>query len=153
MLKPTLGFLLHDVARLLRRRFEQRAGESGLTRSQWQAVAYLAKHEGISQAGLADLLEIEPITLTRILDRLAEKGLVQRRPHPTDRRSWSLYLTEAARPLLQEMERIAETIRTEALQGVAPEHLEALSETLTRMKANLWPNCQNHSIEKESAHG
>jgi MarR family transcriptional regulator for hemolysin len=82
---PTLGFLLHDVARLLRKRFEQRAKSHGLTRSQWQALAYLSKNEGIHQSGLAEILEIEPITLVRILDRLAERGLVERRPHPTDR--------------------------------------------------------------------
>ena len=67
---PTLGFLLHDVARLLRRRFEQNARGSGLTRSQWQVLAYLAQNEGINQTGLADLLEIEAVTLGRIVDKL-----------------------------------------------------------------------------------
>ena len=95
---PTLGFLLHDVARLLRKRFEQRARDLGLTRSQWQTLAYLNRNEGIHQSGLADILEIEPITLVRILDRLEERGLVERRRHPTDRRIWLLYLKDAARP-------------------------------------------------------
>ena len=75
---PTLGFLLHEVARLLRRRFEQNARGSGLTRSQWQVLAYLAKNEGINQSGLADLLEVEPITLCRIVDKLQALGLVER---------------------------------------------------------------------------
>src|ERR1700759_988550 len=66
---PTLGFLLHEVARLLRKRFEQNARDSGLTRSQWQVLAYLANNDGINQSGLADLLEIEPITLGRIIDK------------------------------------------------------------------------------------
>src|SRR5258708_21469911 len=83
---PTLGFLLHDVARLLRKRFEQNARGSGLTRSQWQVLAYLAKNEGINQSGLADLLEIEPITLGRIVDKLQMLGLIERHPHPSDRR-------------------------------------------------------------------
>src|SRR5437588_13105689 len=95
---PTLGFLLHDVARLLRRRFEQNARGSGLTRSQWQVLAYLAKNEGINQSGLADLLEIEPITLCRIVDRLQALGLVERHPHPSDRPAWLLHITPAARP-------------------------------------------------------
>src|SRR5258705_415395 len=83
---PTLGFLLHEVARLLRRRFEQNARGSGLTRSQWQVLAYLALNEGINQSGLADLLEIEPITLGRIVDKLQILGLIERRPDPSDRR-------------------------------------------------------------------
>jgi MarR family transcriptional regulator for hemolysin len=77
---PTLGFLLHEVARLLRRRFEQNARDSGLTRSQWQVLAYLANNEGINQSGLADLLEIEPITLCRIVGKLQTRGLIERRP-------------------------------------------------------------------------
>ena len=81
---PPLGFLLHEVARLLRRRFEQNARGSGLTRSQWQVLAYLAKNEGINQSGLADLLEIEPITLGRIVDKLQTLALIERRPHPSE---------------------------------------------------------------------
>src|SRR4051794_24985670 len=71
---PTLGFVLHDVARLLRKRFEQRVRSLGFTRSQWQVLVHLAQHEGINQAGLADILEIEPITLLRILERLEAAG-------------------------------------------------------------------------------
>src|SRR6478672_13626425 len=98
--KPTLGFLLHDVARLLRKRFEQRARDLGLTRSQWQTLAYLNVNEGIHQSGLAEILEVEPITLVRILDKLQERGLIERRQHPSDRRIWLLFLKEAARPLI-----------------------------------------------------
>src|SRR5499433_2561733 len=98
----TLGFVLHDVARLLRKRFEQRARAAnlGLTRAQWQVLAYLARQEGINQATLAQLLEIEPITLTRLLDRLEAAELVERRPDPGDRRARVLYLTPSAEPLL-----------------------------------------------------
>jgi len=81
-----LGFLLHDVARLMRKRFEQNARGLGLTRSQCQVLAHLARNEGIQQSGLADILEVEPITLTRLLDRLEEAGFVERRAHATDRR-------------------------------------------------------------------
>ena len=77
---PPLGFLLHDVARLLRKRFEQNARGSGLTRSQWQVLAYLSKNEGINQAGLAELLDVEPITLGRIADRLEAMKLIERHP-------------------------------------------------------------------------
>src|SRR5271154_5800426 len=116
---PTLGFLIHEIDRLMRKRFEQLARNSGLTRSQWQAIAYLSKNEGIHQGALADLLEIEPITLVRILDRLADRGLVERRRHETDRRIWLLYLKDAARPLLASMQPLAEATRSEALNGVS----------------------------------
>src|SRR5258708_37007066 len=95
---PTLGFLLHDVARLLRRRFEQNARGSGLTRSQWHVLAYLAQNEGINQSGLAVLLEIEPITLGRIVDKLQILGLIERRPDPSDRRGWLLPFSPAPHP-------------------------------------------------------
>jgi MarR family transcriptional regulator for hemolysin len=94
---PTLGFLLHDVARLLRRRFEQNARGSGLTGSQWQVLANLASNEGINQSGLADLLEIEPITLGRIVDKLQTLRLIERHPDASDRRVWLLHLN-ARRP-------------------------------------------------------
>src|SRR5258705_10124236 len=99
---PTLGFLLHEVARLLRRRFEQNARGSGLTRSQWQVLAYLAKNEGINQSGLADLLEIEPITLCRIVDKLQARGLVERHPDPSDRRGLGLPLFSPPPPKLSQ---------------------------------------------------
>src|SRR5580700_1653429 len=98
--QSTIGHLIHEVARLWRKRFEQNIRNCGLTRSQWQAIAYLSKHEGIHQAALAELLEIEPITLVRILDKLEDRGLIERRQHRTDRRIWLLFLKDTARPLL-----------------------------------------------------
>ena len=102
-LDRNLGFLLHDVARLMRRRFEQNARELGLTRSQGQVLAHLARNEGIQQGSLAELLEIEPITLTRIVDRLEEAGLVERLLHHKDRRVRLLRLTAAAHPLIDDI--------------------------------------------------
>ncbi|KAA0697444.1 MarR family transcriptional regulator [Neorhizobium sp. P12A] len=150
---PTIGFLLHDVARLLRKRFEQRAKGLGLTRSQWQTLAYLANNEGIHQAGLAEILEIEPITLVRILDKLAERGLVERRQHPTDRRIWLLYMREEAKPLLVDMRSIGDAARGEALDGVSAEDRERLSEILTLMKSNLIQACRLGAGDKEKNHG
>ncbi len=152
-LHPTLGFLLHDVARLLRKRFEQRAKDLGFTRSQWQAIAYLSKNEGIHQAGLAELLEIEPITLVRILDKLAERGLIERRQHPTDRRTWLLFLKEAARPLLAAMQPIGEATRAEALEGVPEANRGQLLLTLTQMKTNLMAATRAPVAEKEAYYG
>jgi MarR family transcriptional regulator, transcriptional regulator for hemolysin len=149
---PTLGFLLHDVARLLRKRFEQRARLLGLTRAQWQAIAYLSKNEGIQQSALADLLEVEPITLGRIVDKLAERDLVERRQHPTDRRVWLLYLKDAARPLLSAMERIGEATRAEALLGVSSPERDQLSAILSLMKANLIVAGRQQIEEKEQVY-
>jgi MarR family transcriptional regulator for hemolysin len=150
---PTLGFLLHEVARLLRKRFEQRARNLGLTRSQWQAIAYLAKNEGIHQAGLAEMLEIEPITLVRILDKLAERGLIERRQHPTDRRTWLLFLKDAARPLLVAMQPIGEATRADALEGVSELDRDRLMQTLTQMKTNLMAAGRAPVAEKEAYYG
>src|SRR4051812_13819822 len=150
---PTLGFVLHEVARLLRKRFEQRAKGLGLTRSQWQALAYLSKNEGIHQGGLADILEIEPITLVRILDKLAERGLIERRQHPTDRRIWLLYMRDAARPLLADMRVLGEETRGEALQSISPEQREQLFNILSVMKTNLLQACRAPVAENEIKHG
>src|ERR1700730_2123251 len=103
---PTLGFLLHEVARLLKRLLGRRARGSGLTRGHWQVLAYRSLHEGINQSGLAELLETEPIPLGRIVDKLQTFELVERRPDPSDRRAWLLHLTPAAGPKLTLLHRL-----------------------------------------------
>lgn len=133
----TFCFLLHDAARLMRKRFEQHARDLGLTRAQWQTLAYLARNEGVSQCGLAEMLEVEPITLGRTIDRLEAQGLVERRPHERDRRVWLLFLREAARPLLDVMAPISEATRVEALAGVSEADREALMRVLEAARANL----------------
>ena len=102
-LDMSFGFVLHDIARLMRKRFDQRARGLGLTRAQWQVLAHLARHEGINQAGLAEILEIEPITVGRLIDRMEEAGWVERRPKPNDRRVRLLYLTDKAWPVFERM--------------------------------------------------
>ncbi len=151
--QPTLGFVLHDVARLLRKRFEQRARDLGLTRSQWQALAYLSQNEGIHQGGLADILEIEPITLVRILDKLEARDLVERRQHAADRRIWLLFLTPAAHPLLAKIRGIGEVTRGEALAGISDQDRDQLLRTLLIMKSNLLEACRLPVDGKEAHHG
>jgi DNA-binding MarR family transcriptional regulator len=116
--------LLHDVARL------QNARGSGLTRSQWQVLTYLAQNEGINQSGLAELLEVEPITLCRIVDKLQAFGLIQRHPHPSDRRIWILHLMPAAHPKLIPVRKLGDMTRSEALTGVSDADRLHLLETL-----------------------
>ncbi len=151
---PTLGFLLHEVARLLKRRFERHARGSGLTRSQWQVLAYLSLHEGINQSGLAELLEIEPITLGRIVDKLQIFELVERRPDPCDRRAWLLHLTPAAGPKLTLLYELGVVTRGEALAGVPDADIEHLLKTLQALKANLTGACVSSVAgQKKANHG
>lgn len=132
-----IGFLVADVGRLLRRAFELRAGHLGLTQAQWRALALLSRHEGVNQATLADLLEIQPMTVTRLLDRMEENGWIERRPDPADRRAVRLHLTEQAQPLLAELQDIGSGILSLALQETEPAMRLALVEALERMKTNL----------------
>src|ERR1700733_3382153 len=145
----TFGFLLHDVARLLRKRFEQNARGSGLTRSQWQVLTYLAQNEGIHQSALAELLDVEPITLGRLIDKLQFLGLIERRPHPTDRRLWLLHLTESARPKLEQVRVLGEMTRGEALIGVSEADTLRLLEILQTVKANLTTACDSPVAEQK----
>jgi MarR family transcriptional regulator, transcriptional regulator for hemolysin len=149
----TLGFLLHDVARLLRKRFEQNARGLGLTRSQWQVLAHLAEREGIHQGALAEILEVEPITLVRILDRLQASGLVERRPHAKDRRVWLLFLKPEAHPVLGKMREIGAATRAEALEGIAEKDRERLIGILSTMKANLIDASSSADNERSVSHG
>jgi MarR family transcriptional regulator for hemolysin len=133
----SFGFLLHDVARLLRKRYEQRARPLGLTRAQWQALAQLKRHEGINQAALAELLELEPITVGRLIDRMEEGGLVERRDDPADRRAHRLYLTRRAGPLLEICREIGDGVRADAFAGLAESEREILIDLLARVRGNL----------------
>jgi MarR family transcriptional regulator, transcriptional regulator for hemolysin len=134
-----VGLLIHDVARLLRRRFEQKSREAKLplSRSQCAALFYVAEEEGMNQAALAQLLDIEPIALVHLIDRLAELGLVERRLNPKDRRAWMLYLTPAAQPVLEQIYHLGSTIREEALSGLPEGRREMLATTLQHLKTNL----------------
>lgn len=140
-LSSNISFALHDVARLQRKRFEQRSRSLGLTRAQWQVLAFLAANEGINQNGLAELIDIAPITLARLIDRMESRGLVERRRHPTDRRSWLLYLTPAAHPLLETMRITGRRTSEEAFASISIAEQERLLKTLSRVKSNLLEAC------------
>ena len=133
------GFLVHDVSRLIKRRFERRARQMGLpiTRQQAAVILNIAGHQGVSQAEVATWLGIEPIALVRMLDKLHEEGLVERRGHPTDRRIRTLWLTPAAGSVVERILAINETIRQESFGGLPPETREALIDVLSRVKDNL----------------
>jgi MarR family transcriptional regulator for hemolysin len=138
-LNRSFGFLVTDVARLFGRRFDQngRGRRLGLTRAQCRTLGYLARNEGINQAGLADLLEIRPMTLVRQIDRMEEAGWIERRPDPDDRRARRLYLTAKARPILGRILNVANETRDEALVRLAPAEAEQLIDLLDRVHATL----------------
>ncbi|QIG48981.1 MarR family transcriptional regulator [Nordella sp. HKS 07] len=133
----SLGLLLIDTGRLLRKRFEQNVRGTGLTRAQWQVLKEIYVQEGLNQGALAELLEVEPITVGRLVDRLEQAGLIERRPHPTDRRAWSLYLLPAAHPLLETLKVIAAETRAELLEGMSDGEIDETMRLLARMKDNL----------------
>ncbi len=136
-LKRSFGFLMHDVSRLMRKSFDRRASAIGLTRSQWRVLAHLSRNEGVKQAGLAEILEIKPITLARLLDRLGANGWVERRPDPNDKRARRLFLTDKARPILIELREVALSVREEALFGLDAVEQDRLIDQLRAVKENL----------------
>lgn len=136
-MSETIGFLLNDTARLFRRAFNARTKSSGITALQWRLITYLKRHEGIRQGPLADLIEVEPITLSRMVDRLVEAELIERRADPADRRAWQLFLTARARQLLDGMRPIAEALTADASEGLTAAEQATLVELVERVRANL----------------
>lgn len=157
-MSDSIGFLISDVSRLLRRRFDERARSIGVTRAQWRALTALSRHEGINQGGLADLLEVEPITLCRMIDRLEEAGHVERRRDPNDRRAWNIFLTETSRPLLAQLREIADQLFDIALADLDEQQRAVLTASLERVRDNLSspdnrPDHKNPDYKDHAAHG
>ena len=138
-MKETPFTVIADISRLARRAFDARAREIGVTRPQWQVLVVLNRHEGVNQGGLAELLDVEPITVCRMVDRLQEADLVQRRPDPADRRSWRLFLTAKASELLAQLRPLVEQLEVEAFEGIGNDERAAMIVTLDRLRNNLAP--------------
>jgi MarR family transcriptional regulator, transcriptional regulator for hemolysin len=136
-LDRSFGFLVHDVARLFGRRFDRNGRRLGLTRAQCRTLGYLARNEGINQAGLADLLEIRPMTLVRQIDRMQEAGWIERRPDPTDRRARRLFLTDKARPVLGRILDVATETQDQVLAALSPDEADQLIDLLRRVHGSL----------------
>ena len=132
-----LAQMLGDTSRLMRRSFDARARGIGVTRPQWQVLTTLLRHEGVNQGGLAELLDVEPITVCRMVDRLQEANLVERRADPADRRSWRLFLTPKAHELVTQLRPLVSDLIEDALEGVSEAEQAALRDTLERIRQNL----------------
>ena len=131
------GFILNDVARLLRTYADYKAAQFGITRAQWAVLVRMERSEGLNQTELADMLDLQPITLTRLLDKLSDSGLIERRPDPGDRRAKCLFLTPAARPLLKRLAELGEETMTSTLAGIDPESIAKMVSQLAIVKENL----------------
>lgn len=143
-----MAFLLSDVARLLRTCADQRAATIGMTRAQWAVLVRLERMEGLKQAELAEQLDLQPITLTRLVDRLCDNGLIERRSDPKDRRAKRLFLTPAARPLLEQLQDIGEKLMTDVLDGISEAAVADMLKRLGRIKDNLRLAVQNRPALK-----
>jgi DNA-binding MarR family transcriptional regulator len=153
---PLPGQALNDVSRLLRRRFQQqlKLQRMSLTHPQARVIMSLARLEGINQATLAQTLEMEPITLVRVIDRLEGAKLVERSRDPQDRRAWIIHLTPQARPLVREIVRIGGEVWAEAVSGLGQGDRDLMQSVLNHIKGNLLASlARGPSEDEETANG
>lgn len=147
-----IAFTINDVARLLKTYADQAARRYGATRAQWAVLSRLNRCEGLKQSELAELLDLQPISLTRLLDRLAENGLIERRPDPNDRRANRLYLTPAARPLLDQLTALGEEVMGQVLDGLDDKAAGRLLNDLGVMRENLRAAIGRNTPSAEQEH-
>ena len=142
-LKRQLIAQLVESSRLLRNYIDNRAKTRGTTRAQWIVLFRLRQQEGLSQVDLADVLELQPISLVRLLDRLVEHGLLERRPDPRDRRANKLFLTKAGRRLVNDLDSLRDTIATDVLRDVPADAIRASLDTLVEIKERIKTSSEN----------
>ena len=145
-----VGFLIHDVSRNMRSWFDAQveAQGLGLTRAQWRVLIHLAAREGANQKELAEILELDTVTLGRHIDRLERDGWLERRPDPNDRRAWRLFLTAASHPTLARMKALAAELEESALSGLSARERAVLIDALTRIKANVTSSDADTELEE-----
>jgi MarR family transcriptional regulator, transcriptional regulator for hemolysin len=147
-LNREFAFILNDVARMLRTYADHKAAQFGITRAQWVVLARLDRSEGLKQSELAEILDLQPISLTRLLDKLCESGLIERRADPIDRRAKRLFLTPAARPLLEKLGGLGEELMATALSGVERESVQEMIGKLGVVKENLRQAIQHRTASE-----
>lgn len=139
-MSESIGYMLHDLARLMRKRFDEDARDIGITNSQWRVLANVFRRPGINQGTLADIMEVEPITTCRMVDRLELAGLVERRRDPGDRRAWQIFLTDAAMPLMEELKERSAEFLERTLAGISEQENQELMRLLNIIRQNLMAN-------------
>ena len=148
-----VAFTIMDVARLLKTFADQQARQYGMTRAQWAVLVRLDRSEGLKQSELAELLDLQPISLTRLLDRLAENKLIERRADPNDRRANRLFLTPAARPLLERLSELGTDMMATVLEGLDAKTIERMLRDLGLVKGNLRAAIIRNTAQHEAAAG
>lgn len=136
-LSRNFGFILNDVARLMRTTFDRRVKALGLTRSQWWVLNHLFRNDGVTQSELADILEVKKATLGRLLDRMEQKGWIRREGHAGDRRAKRVFLTQEVEPAIKAMRTAAAEMRRDALSGLPAAEQEQFVDALLAIKSNL----------------
>jgi MarR family transcriptional regulator for hemolysin len=152
-IKREFAFTIMDVARLLKTYADQRARQLGISRAQWAVLIRIDRNEGLKQSELADMLDLQPITLTRLLDRLADNELIERRADPNDRRANRLYLRPAAKPLLDRLAVLGDDMMETVLDGLTSPSIERMLKELGAVKDNLRTAITNNTIQQQAAHG
>ena len=152
-LQREIGFNIMDVARMLKTYADQLARQFGISRAQWSVLVRLDRSEGLKQSELAEMLDLQPISLTRLLDRLAENGLIERRDDPNDRRANRLYLTPAARPLLERLEGLGKAMMATVLEGLDTKANERLLGELVLIKDNLRAAISRNATQQQVVNG
>jgi MarR family transcriptional regulator for hemolysin len=132
----TLPFEIAETAHALRKAFDRRAVGMGVTRAQWKVLFRLSRRPGLRQIELADMLDIEPITLSRIVDRLEEARLVERVADPADRRAWRLHVTAQAQPLIEKLQKVGASLIDQAFAGIDPKDIETTRKVLAQAREN-----------------
>jgi MarR family transcriptional regulator, transcriptional regulator for hemolysin len=135
--KREIAFTIMDVARMLKTYADQRARQFGISRAQWAVLIRIERGEGLKQTELAEALDLQPISLTRLLDRLADNGLIERRADPNDRRANRLYLKPAAKPLLGRLSELGADMMETVLEGLDAKSVDSMLGELGMLKNNL----------------
>jgi DNA-binding MarR family transcriptional regulator len=139
----TLGYRINDLARLIRKRFDEESRDLGVTNSQWRVLVNVLRQPGINQGTLSELMEVEPITTCRMVDRLEMAGLVERRRDPNDRRAWQIHLTDAAMPLIDKLKERAAELNAVAIAGLAERDQAEFVRMLDMIRLNLSGNASD----------
>ena len=151
--KREFAFTIMDVARLMKTYADQRARQFGVSRAQWAVLIRIERNEGLKQSELADMLDLQPITLTRLLDRLADHGLIERRADPNDRRANRLYLRPAAKPVLDRLAILGADLMETVLDGLTSASIERMLKELGAVKDNLRTAIANNTNQQQAANG
>ena len=152
-MKREFAFTIMDVARLLKTYADQRGRQFGISRAQWAVLVRIDRNEGLKQSELADMLDLQPITLTRLLDRLADNGLIERRADPNDRRANRLHLKPAAKPLLGRLADLGDDMMETVLDGISSTAIERMLKELNTVKDNLRSAIAANTNQQQVANG